>query len=79
MNPPSVPKRVVIDGQWTYETTEEVHLGDRVVLPSGRKSSLKGQAVWEGTVTSLQSAYTGPCKQIIRVVRDEPPPQPKEA
>lgn len=46
-----------------YETDLALEVGDEVLLPSG----LSGE--WVGRVTALSSAYTGPCKRIVGLVR----------
>ncbi len=56
--------RVIVDDKYTYETDLTLEIGDRVILPSPKKH-LSVDATWEGTVTSLTSNYTGPCKQIL--------------
>ena len=59
--------KVVVDG-YTYETSEKVKIGDRVLLPTADfLRDVKGPT-WEGTVRSLTSDYDGPCKRIIKVL-----------
>jgi len=61
-------KRVVVNG-YTYETDLDVKVGDRVLLPGGGVRAMLGELTWEGTVTAIGSAYTGPCRRVICVVK----------
>ncbi len=61
--------RVVVNG-YTYETDKIVAVGDRVLLPTAEwLRDVKGPT-WEGTFTSLQSDYKGPCVRILAVLKD---------
>jgi hypothetical protein len=60
--------KIVINGQWTYETTsKKVKVGDTAVLPS--TSWMKDvRPTWKGTVTSLTSDFDGSCVKVIRII-----------
>ena len=62
-------QRVVVSSStgrlYTYETDLDVSEGDMVLLPPGTSDN-----PWEGTVTSFEAKYKGPCKQIIEVIED---------
>jgi len=60
-------RRVVVSG-YTYETDLPVKRGTKVLLPESWLGEVTGKrGPWEGTVTSLISDYTGPCKRIIKI------------
>jgi hypothetical protein len=57
--------KVLVNGQYTYETDLDVQVGDDVILPTPSfLRDVKGPT-WEGRVTSLNSDYTGWCERII--------------
>ena len=61
-------KRVMV-GQYTYETDLPVKVGDKVMLPTPYwLRDVKGPT-FEGTVTSLESKYTGDCVRILSICK----------
>lgn len=64
--------RVEVNNKYTYKTAEKVKVGDQVLLPSADwVASASGCSSWQGTVTSLSSAWDGPCATIIEVLPKE--------
>lgn len=61
--------RVVVNNNYTYETSENVKVGDRVLLPTPYWLADVQGPTWEGVVTSLKSEYTGDCISIIRILK----------
>ena len=58
--------KVIVDNNYTYETNLSLKVGDRVVLPTPYwLRDVKGSE-FVGTVTSLNSSYSGDCIKIIR-------------
>jgi len=66
--------RIIVNNQYTYETDYPCNVGDTVICPGGRNPNAK----WEGTVTALESTYTGPCKKILGVIQEQEEPEPIE-
>ena len=58
-------KKVVVNGKYTYETDIDVQIGDIVLLPS---AGWLDKQPWQGTITALNSTYTGECRKIIAIV-----------
>lgn len=64
-------KRVMV-GRYTYETDLPVKMGDKVLLPTPSwLRDVKGPT-WEGTVTAMESDYTGQCVRILKVIGPNP-------
>jgi hypothetical protein len=61
-------RRVVVNDQYTYETTLDVKVGDEVTLPVPFPLRIVKGPTWKGTVTSLSSDYKGSCERIIAKV-----------
>lgn len=52
-------------GNYTYETDLKLKVGDQVILPTAYYlRDVKGPT-WVGTVTAINSDYTGPCEKVI--------------
>lgn len=50
----------------TYEIDDDtIAIGDRVRVPGSESSFIEAGEI--GTVIALESEYTGPCKQVVRV------------
>ena len=64
--------RIIVNNQYTYETDYPCNIGDTVICPGGRNPNAK----WEGTVTALESTYTGPCKKILGLIQEQEEPEP---
>ena len=62
-----IKNRVIVNGNYTYETDKEVKVGSIVVVPTPSWLRDAKGATWEGKVTSLESNYDGPCMKIIEV------------
>ena len=60
-------KRVMV-GNYSYDTNLRVKIGSRVLLPTPDfLRDVRGDT-WEGTVSALESSYTGTCKNIIAIL-----------
>ena len=60
--------KVIVNGQYTYETDLSVNIGDKVEYPTvSWLRDVKGPTQI-GEVTSLQSDYSGYCVKIIRKI-----------
>lgn len=59
--------KVIVDDKWSYECDFEVHVGDRVVLPSAKTFN-----TWIGTITGFNSDYKGPMKKVLKIHQHAP-------
>jgi cell shape-determining protein MreC len=61
--------KVLIDNKLTYDSGKlNVKVGDKVVLPG--LPWMKSET-YVGTVTSLETDYSGPCKQILEIAQED--------
>ncbi len=58
--------RKVMVGKYTYETDLKLKVGDKVLLPTPSFLRDVQGPTCEGSVTSLESTYEGPCVRVIR-------------
>jgi len=61
-------KRIVVNYKYTYTTILDVKIGDKVVLPSPSWLS-DVNSTWIGTVTELESDYSGYCVSVISKIK----------
>lgn len=57
-------KRIEVNHKYTYVTCLDVKIGDEVIVPSP-SWLLDVSPTWTGTVTKLESNYTGYCSKVI--------------
>lgn len=57
-------KRIEVNHKYTYVTFLDVKIGDEVIVPSPSWLS-DVRPTWTGTVTKLESDYTGYCASVI--------------
>lgn len=60
--------RVLVNDKYTYETDLDLKIGDEVLCPTPSFLRDVKSPTWEGTVTALNSDYTGYCEKIKGIV-----------
>lgn len=63
-------RRIIVNHCYTYQVTERkpVQIGDSVIVPSPARFQAQWGKTWTGTVTALNSTFSGPCMVVLDVI-----------